>query len=116
MRTDNGLEFVNSEMKTFMKDKGIEHQTTVPYTPEQNGKAERGIRAVVEAARTMLLGKNFPKSMWAEAINTAVHVLNRTMRSDEEGNSPYQVWFKKNVNLNYLSFRYEMPCTYTQTK
>lgn len=102
LRTDNGLEFVNSEMKTFMKDEGIEHQTTVPYTPEQNGKAEREMRTIVEAARTMLLAKNFPKSLWAEAVNTAVHVLNRTMRSDEKDNSPYQVWFNKDINLNYL--------------
>ncbi|KMQ88723.1 copia protein [Lasius niger] len=73
LQTDNGLEFVNNKMKKIMIDEGIEHQTTVSSTPEQNGKAERENRTITEAARTMLLSKNIPKFMWTEAINTAVH-------------------------------------------
>ena len=41
VRTDNGSEYINSTLATFFKDKGVLHQTTVRYTPEQNGKAER---------------------------------------------------------------------------
>lgn len=60
------------------------------------------MRTIVEAARTLLICRNLPKPLWAEAVNTAVHVLNRTMRSNVEGKTPYQVWFNKNINLNYL--------------
>lgn len=38
-RSDNGLEFVNKELQNLFEKRGITHQTTVPYTREQNGKA-----------------------------------------------------------------------------
>ena len=41
MRTDNGKEFVNHEMKQFLQCQGIIHQTTCPYSPQQNGVAKR---------------------------------------------------------------------------
>lgn len=41
LRTDNGLEFVNNSMTEITFENGIEHQRTVTYTPQQNGKAER---------------------------------------------------------------------------
>lgn len=41
LRSDNGLEFVNERMQKLMFDKDIKHVTTTPYTPEQNGRAEK---------------------------------------------------------------------------
>ena len=41
IRTDNGLEFVNVETSIFFKTKGIIHEKTCPYTPQQNGVVER---------------------------------------------------------------------------
>jgi len=38
--SDNGLEFVNNIMNTFCHCNGIIHETTIPYTPEQNGIAK----------------------------------------------------------------------------
>lgn len=72
LRTDNGLEFVNAQMKEIIRDRGIEHETSVPYTPEQNGSVERENRTIVEAARTMLFAKGLDKRLWAEAVNAAV--------------------------------------------
>lgn len=60
VRSDNGLEFVNLDVKKFLDANGICHQRTVPYTPEQNGSAEREMRTIVESARTMLHSKNLP--------------------------------------------------------
>jgi len=43
LRSDNGSEFVNDAMNTFCCRNGIIHETTIPYTPEQNGIAEQAI-------------------------------------------------------------------------
>lgn len=101
-RSDNGLEFINKEMRDLFATRGIVHQTTVPYTPEQNGKAERENRTLVEAARTMLCAKGLPKKLWAEAVQTAVFVLNRTGKSNEPGKTPFETWTGKQYNLNEL--------------
>jgi transposase InsO family protein len=41
LRTDNGGEFYRNEFKEFCKKCGIARQKTTPYTPQQNGVAER---------------------------------------------------------------------------
>ncbi|CAG9090637.1 unnamed protein product [Plutella xylostella] len=44
----------------------------------QNGCIEREMRTTTEAARSILLSSGLNKSLWAEAVNTAVFVINRT--------------------------------------
>lgn len=100
-RTDNGLEFINKEVMEMCSKRGIIHETTVTYTPEQNGKAERENRTLVEAARTMLHAKNLPKKLWAEAVNTAAFVLNRTGKG-KDGKSPYEIWTNKKYDIHQL--------------
>lgn len=92
LRTDNGLEFINSQMKEITAANGIVHQTTVAYTPEQNGSAEREMRTLVEAARSLLLAKELNENLWAEAINTSTFVLNRTGTSSVKDKSPIELW------------------------
>src|SRR5258708_6117285 len=54
LHTDNGGEYTSPKFNNFLSKHGISHQTSVPYTPEQNGLAERANRTVVEQARCML--------------------------------------------------------------
>nr|GEV63548.1 retrovirus-related Pol polyprotein from transposon TNT 1-94 [Tanacetum cinerariifolium] len=56
IRTNNGSEFRNSELRSFCDKKGISHNFSFPYTPKQNGVAERKNKTLIEAARTMLNG------------------------------------------------------------
>ncbi|CAG4926146.1 unnamed protein product [Colias eurytheme] len=101
-RSDNGLEFINKDMKEMFAQFGIVHQTTVTYTPEQNGKAERENRTLVETARSLLYAKGLPKKLWAEAINTGCFVLNRTGLSTNKVKTPYEVWTGKSYNIHDL--------------
>lgn len=98
LRTDNGLEFVNHEVGELLQKQGIRHQRSVVYTPQQNGRAEREIRTLVEAARSMISGME--KHFWAEAVNTASYnVINRTGKSSMVGKTPYELWFNKKPDL-----------------
>lgn len=101
-RSDNGLEYINKNVKSFFESYGITHQTTVAYTPEQNGRAEREMRTIVEAARTLIHSKNLPVSFWAEAVNTAVYVLNRTGTSPIKNKTPYELLYKKKPVIDHL--------------
>ena len=49
LRTDNGGEYMSTE---FQKSKGIQHELTIAYTPQQNGIAERMNRTLMESARS----------------------------------------------------------------
>jgi transposase InsO family protein len=50
LHTDGGGEYINGRFKTFLKEQGIRHQITAPYTPQQNGVAERFNHTVVKMA------------------------------------------------------------------
>lgn len=101
LRSDNGREFCNAKMDEYLAANGIKKENTAPYTPEQNGKAERDNRTIVESARTMLHSKNLPTFLWAEPINTAVYVLNRSASSGKIA-TPYELWVGKKPSLEYL--------------
>uniref|UniRef100_A0A0V0H3X3 Putative ovule protein n=1 Tax=Solanum chacoense TaxID=4108 RepID=A0A0V0H3X3_SOLCH len=51
IRSGNGLEFTNNESIMFFHNKGIIHQKSCPYTPQQNGVVERKHKYILETAR-----------------------------------------------------------------
>ncbi|GKF94085.1 retrovirus-related pol polyprotein from transposon TNT 1-94, partial [Tanacetum coccineum] len=73
VRTDIGTKFLNKTLHAYFKEEGIEHQTSTPRTPKQNGVVERRNRTLVEAARTILSASKLPLSFWAEAVATACY-------------------------------------------
>nr|GEW34838.1 retrovirus-related Pol polyprotein from transposon TNT 1-94 [Tanacetum cinerariifolium] len=77
----NSNEKFRGEDETGLADASIYRslvgrQLMAPYTPEQNGVAERKNRTVIEMARSMLKMKGMPDSFWAEAVAVVVHILN----------------------------------------
>ena len=93
LRTDNGGEYTSNAFRDYLALKGIIHEFTPPYTPHFNGVAERMNRTIVEMARSILLHSTLPTTFWAEAINFALHVVNR-LPLTRLGKSPYQLWHK----------------------
>nr|GFD30841.1 putative ribonuclease H-like domain-containing protein [Tanacetum cinerariifolium] len=67
VRTDKGTEFLNQTLHAYFAAEGIQHQTFIARTPEQNGVVEKRNRTLVEVARTMLSAAKVPLFFWAEA-------------------------------------------------
>nr|GEZ66515.1 retrovirus-related Pol polyprotein from transposon TNT 1-94 [Tanacetum cinerariifolium] len=82
IRTDKGTEFLNETLHAYFAAEGINHQTFVARTPEQNGVVERRNRTLVEATRIMLSAAKVPLFFWAEAIATACFTQNHHDSSD----------------------------------
>lgn len=100
-RSDNGTEFFNSRMIELFRAHDIKHELSAPYTPEQNGMAERENRSLIEMARTMLHSKQLPKSLWAEAMNTASYVMNRIFNRNKSP-TPYELWCGKVPEYDHM--------------
>ncbi|CAI7732468.1 unnamed protein product [Closterium sp. NIES-53] len=54
LRSDRGGEYMGKDLESFLEEKGITHQLSVAYTPQQNGAAERLNRTLIDLARAML--------------------------------------------------------------
>ncbi|XP_044510120.1 probable LRR receptor-like serine/threonine-protein kinase At3g47570 [Mangifera indica] len=61
----------------FLEENGIVAQYTMSGSPNQNGVAERRNRTLLDMVRSMLSSSKLPKSLWVEALKTAVYILNR---------------------------------------
>ncbi|CAI7742274.1 unnamed protein product [Closterium sp. NIES-53] len=72
LRSDQGGEFLGKEFTDFVDSKGIVHNLTCPYTPQQNGMAEREMSTAVESVRTMLLHMGVQHHWWHLALRQAV--------------------------------------------
>lgn len=54
IRSDNGTEFTCGDFQALLRRNKIRHETTAPYSPHQNGTAERGC-TLFEMGRCMLV-------------------------------------------------------------
>jgi hypothetical protein len=83
---------VNHEIHNIFHEAGIQLQHTVPYTPQQNGVAERKNRSLKEMASCMLHAKSLPQRLWAEALNYATYIQNRSPHRSVKDKTPYEAW------------------------
>ncbi|MCO5606691.1 hypothetical protein L7F22_060880 [Adiantum nelumboides] len=102
LRTDRGGEYMSGAFKDFLGKKSIKHQCTMPYTPQQNGVAERKNRSLMEMARYMLKAKSLPHKLWMEAVVCAAHVLNRCPTRALKTVTPYESWYDRKPSVSYL--------------
>ena len=102
IRIDRGSEFLNQNLKPWFNENGLEIQTTAPYSPSQNGVAERMNRTLVELGCAMIKGQNLPEFLWEYAIAHAAYLRNRAYTKFLKDKTPYQEWFKSKPNVNHL--------------
>ena len=100
LRTDGGTEY-RGVLRDRLSEAGVEHQTTVRYSPQQNGRAERLNRTLLEKTRCILFEAKLPKKMWAEAITTANYLRNVTATSVDD-KTPYEAFHKVKPDLSLL--------------
>jgi hypothetical protein len=89
LRSDSGGEYMSHEFHDFLHHKGIVSQRSCPYTPQQNGVAERKNRHLLDVVRTLLLESSVPSKFWVEALSTAVYLINRLPSQVLNLDSPY---------------------------
>eukprot|EP00833_Pecoramyces_ruminatium_P003860 jgi/Orpsp1_1/1177892/evm.model.c7180000063232.1 len=90
IRSDNGTEFCNKNFRDFCDTYGIVHQFTVPYNPQQNGKAERFNGTLISSAKAMLSDSMLSRHFWEDAIDTSNYLHNRLPHRGINNIIPYE--------------------------
>lgn len=102
LRSDNGGEYTSHKFKEYLAKHGIIHQTSCPYTPQQNGVAERKNRHLMEVERSMMFHTNVTKKFWGDAVMTACYLINRTPTKVLQDVSTFEVLNKTKPSLDHL--------------
>jgi transposase InsO family protein len=100
VRTDQGTEYYG--LDKYCREQGIIHEMSATYTPEQNGRAERLNRTLIERTRAILHEHNAPKLMWAYAIQVAAMLRNCMPSNGHKTMTPHQLLFDKKPNVEFL--------------
>ena len=77
LRSDNGTEYTSQAYKSLLKRHCIRHEMSAPYSPHQNGTAERHWRTLFEMGRCLLMQANLAKEFWPYAVLTVAYIRNR---------------------------------------
>ena len=100
IQTDN--EFKSKALAEYLLEKGIIIAYSAPYTPEQNGIAERVNRTLLNKVRALLFNANLPAYLWGEAIIAATYLYNRTPNSSLSFKTPYEMKLGKKPNISNI--------------
>ena len=98
-RCDNAKEY--KKFMELIRPDGIRAEPTIPYTPEQNGVAERYNRTIVQMIRSMLVWAKLPHSFWGEAAMTANYLRN-LLPTAKVNQSPEEKWTEQKPDISHL--------------
>ena len=75
-QSDNALEHTQYAFQAVLHSYGTVHHLTCPGTSQQNGRAERKLRHILDTVCPLLLSAKIPAPFWGEAALYAIHAIN----------------------------------------
>lgn len=85
----------------YLTENGVIHELSVVRTPQQNGRAERLNRTLIEKVRAMLLEHDSPKILWSEAIYAASEARNYVPSAGLK-HSPFERFYGSKPSVAHL--------------
>lgn len=104
VRTNNATDFFKSECTTFFNFLGITHQSSCPYTPQQNGTLERKHRHIPNVARSLMFQANVSHEYWGDCVLTTCYLINRTPTPLLNSKTPYEMLIKNLLHIPISEF------------
>ena len=101
LRTDNGGKYTSAEFEAYLRSRGIRHDLTTPYTPQQNGVSQRLNRTLQEMGLSQLVHPEMPRCFWADALATTCYVRNRIPVCPLHV-APHEKWYGNKPSVKHM--------------
>lgn len=98
-----------------MKDHKIKHEFSAPYSPHQNGTAERNWRTLFDMARCLLIEADLPKFLWSYAVRASAYIRNRCF-NNRLRKTPYEAFTSRKPDVRNLHIFGSRCHAYVQNK
>ncbi|CAL5380597.1 unnamed protein product [Camellia sinensis] len=89
-RSDNAMEYKDFDFLSFLQSHGTQPHRSCPGTSQQNGRAERKHRHILDTTRALLLSSSCPEHFWGEAALTAAYTINCIPSPVIHNHTPYE--------------------------
>lgn len=101
LRTDNAKEYGQGHFNEYLDEQGTQWEPTAPYSPSQNGKAERVNRTLQERTTAILEDSGFSTNLWPEVMKTVVYLMNRSPKAGFD-RTPFEFFYGHKPDLSHL--------------
>ena len=101
-RSNNALEYTQYTFQVILHSYGTIHQLTCTGTSQQNGRAERNFRHILDTIRALLLFTKVLAPFWGEATIHATHAINWIPSPVIQNQTPYERIFGSPPDYHHL--------------
>ena len=99
--TDNRMEFTSEPFQRLLVLNRIKHEQSAPYSPHQNGTAERSWWTLFSNARCLLIESKLPQNLWVYALIVSMYIRNHCYNKNTR-KTPYESFTGSKQNLNKM--------------
>ena len=85
-----------------MAENGIEYQTSMPDSPQQNGQVERFQQTIINGAEAMQHHAGLSNGFWIYAVKAKLHTYNITPINRADCKTPKELWSSTKLNISHL--------------
>jgi hypothetical protein len=100
--SDNALEYTQCDFQSILKHYGTVSHLSCLGTSQQNSRAERKLRHILDTVRALLLFTSLPTSFWGEATLTTVYTINRLPTPNLDNCTPHEKLFGSVPSYHHL--------------
>ena len=90
-RSDNAQEYKAHEFSSILHQFGNVPHSSCPGTSQQNGRAERKLRHILDVVRATTIAASTPSQFWGEATLTVIYTINRCPSPIVHNQTPYDL-------------------------
>jgi hypothetical protein len=96
------MKYSEKSFQKYLKQKGTISHRCCPYTSQQNMRAKRKDRHILDIVRALLISTSLPQLFWGEATLTAVYTINRVPFPYIHYQTPYEGLYGSTPNSSLL--------------
>ena len=85
-----------------MEESGIEHQTSMPDSSQQNGRAEWFQQTILNKVESMCHLAGLSSGFWSCVVRTAIHIYNVTTIAKAKFKTPKYMWSRLTPDILHL--------------
>ena len=93
---------MSNEEEAYLTENGIEHQTSMPDPPQQNGRAERFQQIILNGAEAMWHHTGLSNGFWIYAVKDKLHTYNVTLIKQADHKTLKELWASQKLDISHL--------------